>query len=148
VMTAAREFNAPGLVGKVLENGAARVVAQAGAAAGGSTFGPLGSAAAAGGLEGLISRIANGSTSRLDRVSNLIGSAPFREVIDRTTAGADPTSAINRLANSRQFNQFARGLGLDTQEARRSWIRGALTAGIADSEPTPETAPVALEIAQ
>jgi hypothetical protein len=80
-------------------------------------------------LESGLAYLGKSGTSNLDRVTDVIGSAPYRDLVNEAARGGNMTRAINRLANSKPFGLFARGLGLNTQEARRAWISSALAVG-------------------
>lgn len=126
----AREINAQSLTQRIIDQATTRGVGAMVGGVGGTAMGDitLGVPLAVG-MEAGLAALSRGSASNLDRVNSLIGSAPYREVVDAAASGADPTRAINRLANSRAFANFTRGMGLNTQDARRAWIRSALTSG-------------------
>ena len=126
----AAEINAQSLTQKIVEQATRRGVGAMVGGVGGTamadvTLGvPLAVA-----METGLAALSRGSSSNLDRVSEVIGSTAYRDLVNEAARGGNMTRAINRLANSRPFGLFARSMGLDTQEARRAWIRSALTTG-------------------
>jgi len=136
----AREINAQGLTQRIIEQATRRGVGAAIGGVGGTAMGDIAlGVPMAVGLETALAALSRGATSNLDRVNSLIGSTAYRDVVEAAASGVDSTRAINRLANSPEFSRFARGMGLDTQEGRRAWIRSALTSGtVAGTERGPE----------
>ena len=135
----AAEINAQSLTQKIVEQATRRGVGASVGMAGGTLTGDLmyGVPAAAV-MESVMAYLGRGGASNLDRVSDVIGSAPYRDLVNEAARGGNMTRAINRLANSKPFGLFARSLGLNTQEARRAWISSALAAGAtrqAEGEP-------------
>jgi len=124
----AEEINARSLTGAMMDAAARRGVGSAATGTGALLGGPAG-AAAGFALDQALARLTRGSASNLDRVSEVIGSAAYRDLVNEAGRGGNMTRAINRLANSKPFGLFARGLGLNTQEARRAWISSALAVG-------------------
>jgi hypothetical protein len=128
----AREINAQSLTQRIVEQATRRGVGAAVGGVGGTAMGDIAlGVPMAVGLETALAALSRGTASNLDRVNSLIGSTAYREVVDAAASGADPTRAVNRLANSRSFINFTRGMGLDTQEARRAWIQASLASGSA-----------------
>lgn len=124
----AAEINAQSLTQKIVEQATRRGVGAASGMggtliAGGDLMIGLPLAAA---MESAMAYLGRSGASNLDRVSDVIGSAAYRDLVNEAGRGGNMTRAINRLANSRPFGLFARSLGLDTQDARRAWIRSAL----------------------
>lgn len=136
----AREINAQGLTQRIIEQATRRGVGAAIGGVGGTAMGDIAlGVPMAVGLETALAALSRGATSNLDRVNSLIGSTAYRDVVEAAASGVDSTRAINRLANSPEFSRFARGMGLDTQEGRRAWIRSALTSGtVTGTERGPE----------
>lgn len=126
----AEEINAQSLTQKIVEQATRRGVGAGTGMLGGTLLGDvtMGIPAAVA-LEAGLAYLGRGGASNLDRVSEVIGSAAYRDLVNEAGRGGNMTRAINRLANSRPFGLFARGLGLNTQDARRAWIRSALTTG-------------------
>ena|GEM_PF-4148018 len=126
----AAEINAQSLTQKIVEQATRRGVGAGTGMLGGTLLGDvtMGIPAAVA-LESGLAYLGRGGASNLDRVSQVIGSAPYRDLVAEAGRGNVTTRAINRLANSRPFGLMARGMGLNTQEARRSWIRSALAVG-------------------
>lgn len=126
----AAEINAQSLTQKIVEQATRRGVGAGTGMLGGTLLGDvtMGIPAAVA-LESGLAYLGRGGASNLDRVSEVIGSAAYRDLVNEAARGGNMTRAINRLANSRPFGLFARGLGLNTQDARRAWIRSALAVG-------------------
>ena len=126
----AAEINAQSLTQKIVEQATRRGVGAGTGMLGGSLLGDvtLGIPAAVA-LESGLAYLGKGGASNLDRVSDVIGSAAYRDLVNEAARGGNMTRAINRLANSKPFGLFSRSLGLNTQEARRAWISSALAVG-------------------
>lgn len=126
----AEEINAQSLTQRIVEQATRRGIGAGTGMLGGTLLGDvtMGIPAAVA-LEAGLAYLGRGSASNLDRVSEVIGSAAYRDLVNEAGRGGNMTRAINRLANSRPFGLFARGLGLNTQDARRAWIRSALAVG-------------------
>ena len=126
----AEEINAQSLTQRIVEQATRRGVGAGTGMLGGTLLGDvtMGIPAAVA-LESALAYLGRGGASNLDRVSDVIGSAAYRDLVNEAGRGGNMTRAINRLANSRPFGLFARGLGLNTQDARRAWIRSALAVG-------------------
>jgi len=121
----AKEINAETLTQRIVDQATTRGVGATIGAVGGTAFGDivLGTSLAVG-LEAGLAALSRGSASNLDRVSNLIGSAPYRDLIDVAASGGDTTRAINRLSISKQFRDFAKTAGITGNP--KDWLRSAL----------------------
>jgi len=139
-------MNAQSLMGKV----ANAVTGKVGASVvGGVTAGPLG--AGAGVLaremaEPIVNLMTGGKTG-VDKVHNLIASPEFRGLVDELATGGNVEKAANKLATSKPFIMFGKGIpGLKTTEQRRAWINSALsTSAVADTT-QPQAGTITVEV--
>jgi hypothetical protein len=67
-----------------------------------------------------------GGKTRTDKLHNLLSSEEFRALMEKTATGATPDAAINRVAASKPFIEFAKKLPIpQTFKDRSAWIKSA-----------------------
>jgi hypothetical protein len=114
------QLNAENLLGKVAKSAGGRAVASIGT---GAVAGPV----VAGGMQ-LASELATraGGATRTDKLHRLLSSEEFRTLMEKTATGATPDTAINRVAASKPFIEFAKKLPIpQTFKDRSAWIKSA-----------------------
>lgn len=128
------QMNAENLLTKVAQSAGGRAV---GTVATGAVAGPL----VAGGTA-LASELATraGGKTRMDKLHKLMSSDEFRGLMEKLAVGDAPDSAVNRVAASKPFVDFAKRLPIpQTFKSRAEWIKSAFaqSGGNLSTEPEP-----------
>lgn len=125
----AKEINADTLTQKVIDRATTRGLGAIVGGVGGTAIGDvMVGAPLAVALEAGLSALSRGPATNLDRVSNLVGSAPYRELVDTIVSGGNTDKAINRVAGSRPFIDYIKSIGVEAKEGK-NWLRSAMTVG-------------------
>lgn len=128
------QMNAENLLAKVAQSAGGRAV---GTVATGAVAGPLVAGGAA--MASELAARAGGKT-RMDKLHKLMSSDEFRGLMEKLAAGDAPDSAVNRVAASKPFVDFAKRLPIPQDfKSRAEWIKTsfAQTGGNLSTEPEP-----------
>lgn len=127
------QMNAENLLTKVAQSAGGRAV---GTVATGAVAGPL----VAGGTA-LASELATraGGKTRMDKLHKLMSSDEFRGLMEKLAVGDAPDSAVNRVAASKPFVDFAKRLPIpQTFKSRAEWIKSAFAQAGGNLSTEPE----------
>jgi len=125
-------MRAEGLMGRFMGSTAGRRAAQAGTTgAGGIAGGPVGAMVG----DALGDMLARARPDRLQRASALFRSDGFKTLMDEVATQPEVSArTVNRVANSRQYRDWAAMAGI---EDPRNWIQSAILASTVDQEAVP-----------
>lgn len=128
------QLNADALLKKVIKGPATRLTSvTVGASAGDVTGAAAGSV-----INEIIERA--GGTVRSDKLHRLLASDEFRGLMERAALGEATDSAANKLAGSKSFIEYAKGLPIPKDfKSRAAWIKSAFSQTGANAAPEPQT---------
>lgn len=128
------QLNADALLKKVIKGPATRLTSvTVGASAGDVTGAAAGSV-----INEIIERA--GGTVRSDKLHRLLASDEFRGLMEKVALGEATDSAANKLAGSKSFIEYAKGLPIPKDfKSRAAWIKSAFSQTGANAAPEPQT---------
>ncbi len=128
------QLNADALLKKVIKGPATRLTSvTVGASAGDVTGAAAGSV-----INEIIERA--GGTARSDKLHRLLASDEFRRLMEKAALGEATDSAANKLAGSKSFIEYAKGLPIPKDfKSRAAWIKSAFSQTGANAAPEPQT---------
>lgn len=128
------QLNADALLKKVIKGPATRLTSvTVGASAGDVTGAAAGSV-----INEIIERA--GGTVRSDKLHRLLASDEFRWLMEKAALGEATDGAANKLAGSKSFIEYAKGLPIPKDfKSRAAWIKSAFSQTGANAAPEPQT---------
>jgi len=126
-------MRAEGLLGRFMGSTAGRRAVQAGTTGAGGVVGGLPGAMIGDAFGDMLARA---RPDRLQRASALFRSDDFKTLMDEVATQPEVSArTVNRVANSRQYRDWAAMAGI---EDPRNWLQGAILAASADQGAEPE----------
>ena len=126
-------LNAEGLIAKIM--GSTLAKRSVGAAAGIATGGLSGAV-----MPDLMQAMTKGNPDAVRAAGKMFVSPEFQSLLTETAIQPEVTDlAINRVASSQRFRDFAKAVGIELKQGR-NWLRSAITVG-AVGEARPEPGP-------
>lgn len=125
-------LNAEGIIARVMDSTAAKRAVGAMAGLGGPITGAV--------MPDIMQAMSKGNPDAVRAAGKMFSSPEFQAVLTEAATQPEVTDrAINRVASSQRFRDFAKTIGLELKQGR-NWLRSAVTAG-AVGEAGPEAGP-------
>lgn len=125
-------LNAEGIIAKIMDSTTAKRAVGAMAGIGGPVTGAV--------MPDIMQAMSRGNPDAVRAAGKMFASPEFQAVLTEAATQPEVTDrAINRVASSQRFRDFAKTIGLEFKQGR-NWLRSAITAGTVQ-EMGPEAGP-------
>lgn len=125
-------LNAEGIIAKIMDSTTAKRAVGAMAGLGGPVTGAV--------MPDIMQAMSKGNPDAVRAAGKMFASPEFQAVLTEAATKPEVTDrAINRVASSQRFRDFAKTIGLEFKQGR-NWLRSAITAGTVQ-EMGPEAGP-------
>ena len=125
-------LNAEGIIAKIMDSTTAKRAVGAMAGLGGPVTGAV--------MPDIMQAMSKGNPDAVRAAGKMFASPEFQAVLTEAATQPEVTDrAINRVASSQRFRDFAKTIGLEFKQGR-NWLRSAITAGTVQ-EMGPEAGP-------